>query len=90
MYSFIPELKIHKTWKIRQNWEPHVRDFATDKTPGLERLNLPTDQPSEVFKTDHEKYEEILNLICQKITDWMELYVKTFPLTEENTPAESH
>lgn len=76
-------------WQIRSNWEPHIRQFATDNIDDLEVIQGPGGSRSEVFEfTDRAAKEMALPTIMRRIAKWIELYIDVYPLEDDTAPKE--
>ncbi len=86
VYTWVPDIQVHSRWKIRSNWDPHIRQFATDNIDNLEVIQAPSGIRSEAFEfVDANAKPAELEIICGRITAWIELYTGVYPLEELGT-----
>ena len=83
VYTWVPDIQVFGRWKIRSNWEPHIRQFATDNIDDLDVIQGPGGSRSEVFEfVDADAKAAGLGTLCTRITAWIALYTGVYPLEE--------
>ena len=86
IYTFIPDLEILGSWKIRQHWESYAREYATDGLEGLKPLFRAKSQ-SEVFQYERGEYDAIIGEIKRRLSVWIEIHADVYPLKDADKDA---